>query len=121
VAIVFFSFFAASAAAGNFLAGRFEKRMAKVAGKIVESGNVCSGPALSSLAFIIRSAKDADTAFAVLWGEKTRNHPAETELCLVIGEHGTAEQAKTLLEAQKVSCPFSIHILGAKACTPSKD
>jgi hypothetical protein len=107
---IFMGVILAAAFIGSGLANRFERRMAKLSARIIESGNVGSEPALEMLGYVIRIAKDAETSGSLLMGGP-RCHALESELVLAIFESGSAAQAKLIRESGKVQSEHALHLL----------
>jgi hypothetical protein len=103
----------ASCYLGSRWADTHERKMGNKAKEILQSGRVTTESAQTSLCYIIRSAKDPETAFKLLIERRITFNSAELELAQTIFDHGSEAQAKTMIEGTYVS-GFSAHLLSIK-------
>ncbi|MEW6721996.1 MAG: hypothetical protein AB1324_01925 [Candidatus Micrarchaeota archaeon] len=101
-AAVFAGAVVASAILGARLSDSFWRWMSERAAGLIRCGRVTSPQAQDSVSFIIVEAKDSESAFRLLKGDKI---PDETTACRLAGEifsHGSEEQARELADDERI-------------------
>jgi hypothetical protein len=88
----------AAAFLGRSLSLRFERGLSRLIPGIMEAGGASAERAQEHYSFTVLEGQDAEAAFSLLCSGKVTSAGARERLAETIGDHGTKEQAKAILD-----------------------